>query len=401
MIQEEFESSSVSSNKRTHTERFGLLVGYGFFLNTVIGAGFLSIPFAYQAGGWLLSLLIQCGCILLGLVYAYMILETLSLVSSIDYLKQQSCRIPPIGFWKLFTESSTYSSLIERRIPTPKLTQNQYDMVEMTRILLGQKWAVLFMTSMSIMFFGSLIAYASIFGTSFASTVPLGGYSTCDVYNDFEFNGNCRWKYMVFVFIYGVFMVYLTCVGFKKQWWMQIIFTFMRFLVIFLIIICSIGAIATKTELSSADVNPVTMPRLANFMELGTILSILLFSTVFQSNIPGISVHIKNKKMNLPRILILLTISVLMLYVLMGFLAAVAIPNVSSMATLSFRGYSAGAASLSRSEWTYVLEFIVVIFPALDVFSIFPLIAINLADNFAAILFNRSSKEIISKVEFM
>ena len=395
---EEFEGLSMNSSKRFHKARFGLVVGYGFFVNTVVGAGFLSIPYAYQSGGWLLALFLQSGCILLGLLLSYMTLETTSLVASIDMLKLQGCSIPPIGFLGLFSKAKVEQTLLERKIPTPSLNQQQYDMSEMTNILLGRRWGLLYVVSLCVLFFGSLIAYSSIFGTSFVANIPLGPDGGCDVYKDSGFDGNCRWKYMIFVAIYGVFMVYFTLVGFKKQWWMQIALTFMRFLVMGLVIICCIAAIASHTRLDSSKEPIISMPPLADFSQLGSIFSILLFSCLYQTNIPNIAVHIKDKPKNLPRILTLITITMLVLYLLMGLTAPPATTDLSSMVTLSFKDYTAGGSSHHGREWTYIIEYIVVIFPALDVFSVFPIIAITLADNISVILIKQTTKETLSKV---
>lgn len=394
---EEFESS-MNSSKRHHKARFGLVVGYGFFVNTVVGAGFLSIPFAYLTGGWLLALFLQTGCILLGLLYSYMVLETTSRITSIDFLKLEGCVLPPIGFKGLFRPAP--QPLIERKIPPPRLGQQQYDMSEMTDMLLGKAWGYFYLVSLSILFFGGLIAYTSIFGTSFVANVPLGTESTCDVYKESSYAGNCRWKYMIFVVIYGAFMVYFSIVGLKKQWWMQIILTFMRFVVMGLVIVCCIVAIAGRSRLSSGKENYVTMPPLADFSQLGSVFPILLFSCLYQTNIPNIAVHIKDKKKTLPRILVLITITLLTLYVTLGLLAPAADSGLSSMVTLSFRNYTAGNNNKDGRYWAYVIEYIVVIFPALDVFSIFPIIAITLADNMAAMFFKQTTKEMLSKVLF-
>jgi amino acid permease len=394
---EEFESS-MNSSKRMHKARFGLIVGYGFFVNTVVGAGFLSIPFAYLTGGWLLALCLQAGCIVLGLLYSYMVLETTSRIASIDFLKLEGCALPPIGFKGLFKEAP--QPLIERKIPAPRLSQQQYDMSEMTDMLLGKAWGYFYLISLSVLFFGGLIAYTSIFGTSFVANIPLGTEGTCNVYKESSYSGNCRWKYMIFVVIYGAFMVYFTIVGLKKQWWMQIVLTFMRFLVMGLVIICCIVAIAGRSRLSSGKENYVTMPPLADFSQLGSVFPILLFSCLYQTNIPNIAVHIKDKRKNLPRILVLITFTLLTLYILLGLVAPAADSGLSSMVTLSFRNYTAGDNNKDGREWAYIIEYIVVIFPALDVFSIFPIIAITLADNISAMFFKQTTKEMLSKVRF-
>ena len=383
---------------RTHKAQFGAIVGYGFFINAVVGAGFLSIPYAYQNGGWVLTLCFQVSAILLSLLLSFMTLEVTSRVASINALHRQGYIIPPVSVVNLFSLRQVFDPLLEGRVPVPELTQQQYDVSHLVYVCLGRAWSYAYIVVLCVVFLGSLVAYTSTFGTSFASNVPLGSLSTCDVYSNPSYNGNCRWKYMVFVGLFGVCMVYFTVVGLKKQWWMQIIFTFMRFLVIALVVICCAYAIASHTHLdSNKPLNPA-MPPLAKFTHLGTVFSIILFSCLYQTNIPSIAVHIRNKQRNLPIILQAITITLLLIYIPLGLAAATAVPDLKSMVTLAFRNYTAGAAS--SHGWTYVVEYIVILFPALDVFSVFPIMAITLADNITGLLYGRSSKELSKGVSY-
>lgn len=383
---------------RAHKARFGAFVGYGFFINAVVGAGFLSIPYAYQKGGWVLSLCLETVAILFGLLLSSMTLETTSRVASIDGLRRQGMKIPVVSVRSLVRKTPTLDPLLEQRIPTPQLTQQQYDVSHMVHVCLGRAWSGLYILALCVVFLGSLVAYTSTFGTSFVSNIPLGPLSTCNVYDDPSYTGNCRWKYMVYVGFFSVFMLYFTLIGLKKQWWMQITFTCMRFLVVGLVIGCCLYAIATHTHLTSDEPLHINMPVKADWTYLGSIFSILLFSCLYQTNIPSIAVHISNKKKNLPLVMKAVTVTLLLVYLPLGLIASVAIPDLKSMVTLSFRNYTAGAAS--PHTWTYLIEYIVIIFPALDVFSVFPIMAITLADNITGLFSGRSSKDLGYRVSF-
>lgn len=380
---------------RAHKAQFGAIVGYGFFINAVVGAGFLSIPYAYQRGGWVLALGLEVTAILLGLLLSYMTLEITSRVASINALRRQGVAIPSVSLRNLVSRTPILDPLLERRIPTPQLTQ-QYDVSHLVYVCLGRVWSYIYIAALCVVFLGSLVAYTSTFGTSFVSNVPLGRLSTCDVYDDPSFGGNCRWKYMVYVGVFGVGMVYFTFVGLKKQWWMQMIFTFMRFLVVALVVSCCAYAIASRTHLNNDQTFDPLMPPLADFSHLGSVFSILLFSCLYQTNIPSIAVHIHNKKRNLPLIMQAVTVTLLLVYVPLGLVASTAVPDLNSMVTLAFRHYTAGTAS--PHSWTYLVEYVVILFPALDVFSVFPIMAITLADNITALLYGRSSKDLGTRV---
>ena len=52
-------------------KKFGPFVGYLYAINTVIGAGFLSLPWAYDESGWLFCLLIQVLYALMNLILSF------------------------------------------------------------------------------------------------------------------------------------------------------------------------------------------------------------------------------------------------------------------------------------------------------------------------------------------
>mmetsp|Transcript_27345 Transcript_27345/g.26985 ORF Transcript_27345/g.26985 Transcript_27345/m.26985 type:complete len:287 (+) Transcript_27345:245-1105(+) len=176
-------------------------------------------------------------------------------------------------------------------------------------------------------------------------------------------------------------MVYLTLKGMEEQVWFQSCMTFMRFLVMSLVIITSIYDIATNNSNESDNRNNIEMPPLISFEHLGSAIPIVLVAMAFQNSIPTIVQHVTDKETNLRKIANASTMTAFGFYTLLGMLVPVAIDDVPSMSTLSYRNYTAGHERHNRPWWTYIIEYIVVIFPALDVFSSFPIQAITLADN--------------------
>ena len=67
------------------------------------------------------------------------------------------------------------------------------------------------------------------------------------------------------------------------------------------------------------------------------------------------------------------------------------------MASLSFRNYSAGYSQSERPWWTYIIEYFVILFPALDVFSGFPLFSISNTNNLISIFYGVEENKEVSK----
>ena len=76
--------------------RFGGFPGYAYTLNSVIGAGFLSIPWVYQRGGWAISVGIQVVFLLLGWALARQVVEITSRVTA---LVVSTAQIRPLGLF--------------------------------------------------------------------------------------------------------------------------------------------------------------------------------------------------------------------------------------------------------------------------------------------------------------
>ena len=68
-------------------------------------------------------------------------------------------------------------------------------------------------------------------------------------------------------------------------------------------------------------------------------------------------------------------------YLLMGIVVSLAIDDIAEMATIEWDDYTGGAGQKDRQWWAYIISMTAVLMPALDVISVFPLVAIMIADN--------------------
>jgi len=277
----------------------------------------------------------------------------------------------------------------------PEITHRRFDLIEVVRLLLGKQFTVVYIIALCLYTTGALTAYSSIFSASFASNVPLGVAGSCDIYADPEFAGDCRWKYWVYLSVYAVFMVYFTLAGLREQLWMQYIMTTMRFAVMTVVISTCAYSILTHTSLSSEEHNSAELPAAAQPRALGRALPIILFAVLYQVQLPSLIEHLSDKRKNAPRVAAMTAATSYLFYALLGLLVPTAIPNVAGQSTLSYRHYSAGYAASQRPIWTYIIEYLVVIFPALDVFSSFPLNAIPLSDNLMTLVYGSVPKTAI------
>ena len=360
--------------------KFGLFSGYMFAVNCTIGAGVLSIPFAFSQGGWLFGLLFQLLVTIQGYYLSLELLEAMSRAEILQRMTEEGKDIHTLPIKKLFIKPITDERLIQPPHLTPIITNRIVACPDIARLAFGDKFGRFFFVCLFLTKFGVMVSYGAIFATSFASNVPIGNLDTCDIYNTTTFYNDCRWKYWVYLFIFCILTVYLTVRGIEEQQIVQMITFLLRLLVMFLIIITCIVDISMHQNNENDKYNPIHFPPLFVPGKFSIAMPIIGFASGYQVQIPTISKPVNNKIKNLPLINNLTIWTCFVFYSILGVLAAFAIHNVPSLVTLSYRNYSAGHRESDRPFWTYMIEYILIISPAIDVFSGYPFQALTISD---------------------
>jgi amino acid permease len=363
----------------SHLARFGLWTGYFFSINVVIGSGFLTLPYSFNNSGWVLGLILMVVFALQSFYLGAMLIEVISRVECIKRLEEAEIKVPTPSFRQILR--GVHKSVDWPDEACPDITDRRFDLSSIIAIIYGQKTGYAFMVLLYLFMAGTQISYISIFASSFASTIPLGFKDACNIYEDSETFGDCRVNYWIFLCIYVSLMTWLTLKGLKEQRWLQTTLTFMRFVIIFLILITCIVLIATTSSVKNADHVPFKMPQPVNFSAMIGSLPNICFAFVYHMQFPSIIEFIKDKVVNLRKIIILVGITSFVVYVLLAIVVPIAIHDVKPQCSIEYANYSAGHSQDNRPWWTYIIAYIVVLFPAFDVFSSFPVMAVAVADN--------------------
>lgn len=373
--------------------RFGLWIGYFFSINVVIGSGFLTLPHSFDQSGWLLALIFM---ILLSLQTYYIGRLLIEVFSRVECLKQ----LEEVG---IYIKRPTLKEILKgtfnkTEIPEeiqPIISDRRFDVSTIAGIIFGQKFGVFYMVCLYFFLTGSQVSYVSIFSSSFAATIPLGFSGTCNIYDDSAFFGNCRINYWFFLAIFFGFMMYLTLRGLREQKWMQTLLTMMRFVIIFLMVGTSIALIAGESNIKNNDHTPLKMPPLINFRKILSSLPNIMFAFIYQLQFPSIVEFIKDKEANLKKIVFLVGVTSLFVYLILAMLVPIAIHDVKPQCSIEYSDYSAGYSQSDRPWWTYIISYIIVLFPALDVFSAFTIMAITVSDNLLTLVDGASNEDFI------
>lgn len=365
--------------------RFGGFPGYAYTLNSVIGAGFLSIPWAYQQGGWAISVGIQVVFLLLGWALARQVVEITSRVTA---LAVNTVQIRPLGLFALLTQPFyRQKSQLTATLPSPPdITDTlQFDLYGEVKVLMGKGWAVVFFLGNCFFLVCSLTAYANIFGTNFATHLPV--FAQCS-YSGSTVSEQCKWQYVFFLLIYLLLMAYFSAIEFHEQVWMQYTMTAMRLVVIFAVMVLSALNLVLQRNLNDAKPYQPGDPAVADFSYMGRTMPILLFAGTYQNYYSSILSATRKEPRTVNGIIKAVAVTLLLCYPALGLVAAFGIHDLPSNASLAFSDFSNGNSQENRPAWTYFLSYLIVLFPAFDVISIFPILAHGLSDTILTVLYS-------------
>eukprot|EP00475_Leptophrys_vorax_P035259 TRINITY_DN5791_c0_g1_i2.p1 TRINITY_DN5791_c0_g1~~TRINITY_DN5791_c0_g1_i2.p1 ORF type:complete len:489 (-),score=130.98 TRINITY_DN5791_c0_g1_i2:43-1509(-) len=277
-----------------------------------------------------------------------------------------------------------------RRRHKPKYeisSERVIEIVDMFDVIMGYRWKMLYKTVLSLFIFGLLWGYASVFGSSMAARIPIdlpkiglviNGGDVCDIYTNFS--SGCNGLYWFYLILFACVVVPLTCMDLKDQKFFQVLLSICRFLMIGLMIgTVSYGASENLSQGKPFGLAPVGKSSASGVLAF---IPVAVFALICHHSIPAIAQHLKEKKQAGPVFggaMFCCTILYTVLGVLVGSYYGM---DVVASCVINWTKPGAPGALWIRS--------IIVIFPAFDILSAYPLNAITLAGNL------RSKREKIS-----
>lgn len=369
----------MENRRPTH----GFWVGFFFTINSIIGAGILAVPWVYDKGGILLGSTLQVIAAVLALILGFQMLEIMSRTEAL--VRQREEKKPEVEDTELLEDPTA-----------PTISTRKFDITEMVGLFCDQKTKKIYITIFALTIYSNLTAYCTIFATSLTEFVPVFGYK-CDVEDD-GLEGGCRMTYLFYLTIFAGLMLYVCVRGYEEQVELQVVMAVLRFVVIALIVGTVIGDMSTEKYNEGGAHNDLESPTLWKTSLAGVMFPILFLAITFHNTIPNTSQLIVSKPTNLPRIIVTAVIVSSALFMVLGVLVPFAVDGVDKMVSLDWKEYSAGHARSHKPWWTYFIIPAIVIFPALDIMSVFPIYAIALSDNLIAMKFEHDYEGRISRV---
>ena len=429
----------VSSDNHSHGETKGLspFVCACFTLNYIIGTGFLALPWAFERAGILLSAFGMVAVCIVANTASNYILSSMAICDAIatktlqTSVNEQTALLPlesqyPFELDTNLNEQSSTNGLSHENNGTSlsasgraliykakhsmdlektytmqdgKLLvgDRKFDIPEMCKLFLGNTGMTAYAVALSLDVYGFLWAYTSVFASSMAKALPL-----------FEDDASKYYyldSYPIYVVVFACIVVPMSLLELSEQASFQVLLSACRIVMMLCMVFTPLVATIMGIQVDPKDGVPHFGYQLRPNRDcawfdpshIHQMLPIIVFCVLFHQAVPGLADEVTDKS-KLSTIFGLTFILCGFCYSLIGVIDAFYFgEGILESANLNWKNYHGGTGMLEYSNstnihgsdhkwvnvalWAKLISFFVVVFPALDVISVFPLNAFVLGNN--------------------
>lgn len=256
--------------------------------------------------------------------------------------------------------------------------EEESEVLELVLRFLGPWGKTFYQTILMMLMFVGLIAYTQVFVNTFISQI-YPGVST-----------------LLPSLLFGIIAIPLSCIDLAEQISVQVIMSILRFVSLATLLFGTIVAmvIDPSSNIQNSQSN-LSIPSYYKFSGFGLMFTTAIFSQLFQHSVPGLIRPLpQSDKKYVSSIFSWALITTGSIYILTGTICALYFgSNINQAINLNFVNYYWGLSppkeddNISDYLYFYFIKFLsmlIVLFPALDTLSVFPLIANTLGNNFHA-----------------
>jgi amino acid permease len=358
---------------------FSFGVTFAFSINFAMGAGFLSLPWAFNQSGVILGALM-------------MMVIAIPLAISVPYNLEAMARADAVYRLRRKNDSfiNEHDPLIHNDPTDPNalmsdgnliVRRDKFELYELCELFVGNVAKILFIVCLTAYTYGCLWAFSSVFAEAMAHTLPLFTSSNS--------------SYFFYIALFAAIVIPFTCMELNEQVYTQVFLACCRLLVIVAMVSSALVAYLTHDQILD-HTTPSPMFDLSGILE---ILPIAAYAFAFTQSIPALSEPVADKT-QLASIFRFTVLACLVGYTTIGVSVALAFgSSVEPSCNLNWLAYSGGRALGEPVAYlAQAIRLYVVIFPALDVASAFPLMAITLGNNLFSCAYGHAAKKMVSGV---
>eukprot|EP01084_Bolivina_argentea_P054183 99392_1 len=378
-------------------QKFGPWLTIIFTLNYIIGAGFLSLGQAFYNSGLLLGVLILVLLAWLCSVSKDMVLVIMARAGNVKAKEIQS--LVPASPSQLSTSEKTIEIEMETFQQEPS-DQEPLSLLEVNADEEGQQNVFGDVECLECLCIGDeeieISAICGMYGGPYAegvtvATLSLSYYGVLWVFGTLfghslaeQASGklNPNLAYLLWLGVFAATVIPLSCKSLEEQALFQVVLAGCRiFVMVVMIVVVIVGGTFEKDGL--VQINDEEKPPLANWMGLGTVLSSGIYAFNFHFSIPVLCHPVENKR-ELTFIFNMAILICILAYVILGASMAYKFgDNIESSCNMNFSGW---VPPEPIPHWLgNVVSTLILIFPAIDVLSAYPLQSITLGENLLSV----------------
>eukprot|EP01083_Nonionella_stella_P015446 43235_1 len=377
----------------TPQHKYSLFVAICFSLNYSIGSGILGLPYEYFQSGYILGSLslIYLG-VLTYITYTFVMngMQRAEAITSLSHHFGMTRH-------KLLTDPEYTKGMLSGTSPQTLrslygYTRNEYQLSELIGMFCGKRWKICYDVFYGISLIIALWSYSALFGISLARNIGIPGISdACDITEGVT--AECRGLYSLYVCIFWIWTVIITSMDFTEQQGIQVGAAVARICIISLMIITSIGLIYSSWAYDGSEY-VMTSPTAEyakgvsawKWSGMAYMIAVSAFAYGNQYCVTDIiqplSVADRQKQHELWSLSILICAIV---YVLSGITISLYFGNTTeSPCTLGWKGFMGFEYTETQPVWAVMIAWCIVLFPAIDIASAYPLNAGTLANTLEA-----------------
>ena len=244
----------------------------------------------------------------------------------------------------------------------------ELEVIDLASEFLGSNGKVLYQTSLMLLTYIGLLAYTQVFNSSFKEQIWPSAPA---------FVPQC---------IFGCIVVPLSCFDLSEQVTVQIIMSILRFLSLGILLFGTIAALILDppTRLISNELQHISNMSILSVLQdlplfewsgFGVMFTTAIFSQLFQHSVPGLIRPLSAEdKRKIPTIFMYALCTTASIYISTGIVCVAYFKdNLNQSVNLNFVGFTWGVNG--HGLIVSAIAMIVVLFPAMDTLSVFPLIA--------------------------
>ena len=420
-----------SSTEVMPQQQFSFFVAVCFTLNYIIGSGFLTLPFAFYKTGWVLGLLLLGIVTLFSILASWFVLETMAradaLVSktaegTIDGGVRErggdggavgggggaavsgyhTMIVSPLSINGSSSSSSGHSLLIQQGgslredsgtvqdddndddddasssssssgLAASAVGSRKFEIPELCEMFFGERGRQLYTCVIAIYMYGTLWAYSTVFANAFSSQIPLSSTT-----------GANSPSYVAYLFLFALLVVPMSLMELSEQVVVQVSLSACRIIMLAAMVLTIWVAHSTSAEGAFGDTGETNNPSvLWDSSSVYILLPIAAYANIFHHSIPALSHPVQNKA-SLGKVYTTALLISFVAYASIGICISDYFgENTKVASNLNWRSYVGGGVVATEDAPLYarIVSFFVVLFPAFDVASAFPLNAITLGNN--------------------